>query len=303
MKMVVVLLVLVVALAFAAPASAWTWPVSGPVVRGYTFGDDPYASGQHRGVDIGASVWTRVRAPVSGVVAFRGFVPSGGYTVTIETVDGHSVTLQQLDEIEVVTGASLAEGVVIGIVGDSSDPTTRQPHLHLGVRVSAERHGYVEPLSFLEASDERVGSASVPTEASTPPESQTTALGAERLSDVSPIAEGATDVGAEFSNELGSAAATPSDVPGGAPPDIVEPAARFERVVGAGDGAPESVSADAAALLEPDEPSSAFRTETVIDDPMAEADSTVAVGSVLPGQDAGDLDPPRSSESEAAAQS
>ncbi len=35
-------------------AAAWTWPVSGEVITPYRNGTDPYASGQHRGIDIAA---------------------------------------------------------------------------------------------------------------------------------------------------------------------------------------------------------------------------------------------------------
>ena len=47
----------------AAPASAWTWPVEGPVMQPFSFGGDPYAGGQHRGIDVGAASNAPVRAP------------------------------------------------------------------------------------------------------------------------------------------------------------------------------------------------------------------------------------------------
>ena len=34
-------------------AQAWTWPIDGPVLRPFVFGSDPYAAGQHRGIDVG----------------------------------------------------------------------------------------------------------------------------------------------------------------------------------------------------------------------------------------------------------
>ena len=34
-----------------AGAPGWRWPVSGAVITGYRNGDDPYAGGQHRGID------------------------------------------------------------------------------------------------------------------------------------------------------------------------------------------------------------------------------------------------------------
>ena len=41
----------VVGLVVAPGAGAWAWPVDGPVLRPFVFGGDPYAGGQHRGID------------------------------------------------------------------------------------------------------------------------------------------------------------------------------------------------------------------------------------------------------------
>ena len=137
------------ALASASTASAWTWPIEGYVVRAFMLGDDPYAAGQHRGIDVAAGLGASVRAPIGGLVSFRGFVPSGGLTLTIETDEGHSVTLQQLAAISVAKGARVVEGATIGTVGASLDAVTTRPHVHLGIRASADRHGYIDPLTFL----------------------------------------------------------------------------------------------------------------------------------------------------------
>ena len=58
---------------------------------------DPYAGGQHRGVDIGGRVGARrASRPPAGTVSFAGAVPGGGRAVTIQTADGYAVTLLQL---------------------------------------------------------------------------------------------------------------------------------------------------------------------------------------------------------------
>ena len=133
-----------------AGALAWTWPADGPVLRPFSVGPDPYAAGQHRGVDIGAAAR---RAPCShppaGTVSFVGFVPGGGRAVTIATDDGYAVTLLQLGATSVERGSTLAEGTAVGVVGESSDAVTLQPHVHLGVRVAADPNGYVDPLGLL----------------------------------------------------------------------------------------------------------------------------------------------------------
>ncbi len=137
------------ALASASTVSAWTWPVEGSVVRAFVLGDDPYAAGQHRGIDVAAGLGASVRAPIDGLVSFRGFVPSGGLTLTIETDEGQSVTLQQLAAISVAKGARVVEGATIGTVGASIDAATTRPHVHLGIRNSGDRHGYIDPLTLL----------------------------------------------------------------------------------------------------------------------------------------------------------
>ena len=145
------LLVLVVTLflGLVPGARAWNWPVDGPVLRPFSLGDDPYAGGQHRGIDVGADVGAPVRAPASGTVSFSGSVPGGGGAVTIRTGDGYAVTLLQLGSRAVREGAVLEEGETVGTVGPSVDAVTRSSHVHLGVRVAADPNGYVDPLGLL----------------------------------------------------------------------------------------------------------------------------------------------------------
>ena len=92
-----------------------------------------------------------VRAPAAGVVSFVGPVPSGGRALTIQTADGYAVTLLQLGSVAVARGSSVAEGAVVGQVGESEDAVTTAPHVHLGVRVAAEPNGYVDPVLLLPA--------------------------------------------------------------------------------------------------------------------------------------------------------
>jgi hypothetical protein len=72
MKGLAMLLPVLVALQVGVqPALAWAWPADGPVLRPFVLGDDPYARGQHRGIDIGAPAGTPVRAPSSAPSASR----------------------------------------------------------------------------------------------------------------------------------------------------------------------------------------------------------------------------------------
>ncbi len=150
MKRVVALLPVLIAFqAGAPPALAWTWPADGPVLRPFVLGDDPYAAAQHRGVDVASPSGGLVRAPASGVVSFAGTVPGGGRTVTIQTADGYSVTLVHLGSIAVERDQTIAEGAGVGSAGRSGQAEHPEPYVHLGVRVTADPNGYVDPLGLL----------------------------------------------------------------------------------------------------------------------------------------------------------
>jgi MYXO-CTERM domain-containing protein len=146
-------LLLFVFLVWAPAAYAWSWPVQGPVVQPFVYEEShPYASGQHRGVDIGAdAAGETVQAPAAGTVSFAGTVATNGKSVTIETVDGYSVTLTHLGSIAVAEGATVAEQETIGTVGPSGTPEVGGPYVHLGIRLTADPNGYVDPLTLLPA--------------------------------------------------------------------------------------------------------------------------------------------------------
>src|SRR4051794_9016252 len=138
----------VAALAAAPVASAWTWPVDGLVLRPFSLGADPYAGGQHRGVDIGAVAGNAVRSPVAGRVSFAGTLPRYGRTVTIRA-DGFAVTLLHLGDLAVARDAQVAEGQTLAAAGSSGEVEHDTPYVHLGVRHAEDEQGYVDPLLFL----------------------------------------------------------------------------------------------------------------------------------------------------------
>jgi Peptidase family M23 len=150
MKRLVILLPVLLALQVGVqPALAWTWPVDGPVLRPFNLGADPYAGGQHRGVDIGATLGSQVVAPSEGTVSFAGTVAANGRCITIRTPDGYSVTLVQLGGLGVAKGDAITEGASVGTVGPSGEPGISQPHVHLGIRLTADPNGYLDPLALL----------------------------------------------------------------------------------------------------------------------------------------------------------
>ena len=153
MRYIAFLAVLVAALTLAPPAAAatdWAWPVRGDVVTPYKNGDDPYASGQHRGIDIAAPVGTRVGAAAGGRVTFAGVAGGNGLTVNVRTGDGrYDVSYLHLASAAVREGDHVDRGESLGAVGTSGSRSVERPHLHLGVRDAGDRHAYRDPLEFL----------------------------------------------------------------------------------------------------------------------------------------------------------
>ena len=155
MRSTALLAALVAALTLLSPSSAlastdWSWPVRGDVVTKYRNGDDPYAGGQHRGVDVAAPVGAPVVAATSGHVTFAGTAGSSGLTVTLRTSDGRfDLSHLHLSSVEVRKGAPVDRGDQIGAVGTSGRRSIEQPHLHFGVRAAGTDHAYRDPLDFL----------------------------------------------------------------------------------------------------------------------------------------------------------
>jgi peptidase M23-like protein len=143
-------------------ASAWSWPVQGPVLQPFSYDEShAYAAGQHRGIDIGAdAAGQTVVAPAAGTVTFAGTVPTNGQSVTIGTADGYSVTLTHLGSILVAKGATVAEHDPVGTIGPSGTPEASSPYVHLGIRVTGDPNGYVDPLGLLPPAAESGGTES-----------------------------------------------------------------------------------------------------------------------------------------------
>ena len=125
--------------------------MQGPVLQSFSYDEaDPYAAGQHRGIDIGAgAAGEPVVAPAAGTVSFAGTVPTNGKSVTIQTADGYSVTLTHLGAILVAKGSAIAERDSVGTVGPSGTTEVDGPYVHLGVRHTADPNGYLDPLTLL----------------------------------------------------------------------------------------------------------------------------------------------------------
>jgi murein DD-endopeptidase MepM/ murein hydrolase activator NlpD len=132
--------------AVPAPARAagdWTWPVVGPVSRGFDPPASPFGSG-HRGIDIAATVGTPVRTATSGTVTFAG--PVGGRLfVTVDHGAGLESTYSFLGSIAVRRGDVVSPGQLIARSGTGHAGGV-VPGLHFGVKLADT---YVDPLEYL----------------------------------------------------------------------------------------------------------------------------------------------------------
>jgi hypothetical protein len=147
----ILLWAVLLALTCAPGASAWAWPVDGPVLRPFVAEGDPYSGGQHRGIDIGAPTGSDVRSAATGVASYVGRLPHQGLCLTVRTADGYSVTLVHLGSIGVTTGTPVSEGDVVGTIGPSGDVEGTEPYVYLGIRLTADPNGYLDPLGLLPA--------------------------------------------------------------------------------------------------------------------------------------------------------
>jgi murein DD-endopeptidase MepM/ murein hydrolase activator NlpD len=131
------------AFASALPNGTWSWPVSGPVIRGFDPPDTPFGAG-HRGIDIAVAPGTPILAPEAGTVSFAGRV-GGELFVTIVHGGGLSSTYSWISAAAVRKGDVVSWGQTIGATG-TGHPGASVPHLHFGVKLDGE---YVDPSELL----------------------------------------------------------------------------------------------------------------------------------------------------------
>ena len=124
----------------AAGAGGLIWPVGGPITSpfGQRWGR------LHAGLDIGAAEGTPIRAAAAGRVALAG--PQGGYGnyTCVQHAGALSTCYAHQSGFAVSQGATVAQGQVIGYVGNTGN--SFGAHLHFETRVGGSP---VDPLGYL----------------------------------------------------------------------------------------------------------------------------------------------------------
>jgi len=119
-----------------ANAAPNLWPVEGHITGSFGERIDPF-NGEgafHSGVDISASVGSRVIAPADGFVTFADYYGGYGRAVILDHGRGISTRYGHLASFAVVAGQYIHRGDTIGYVGLSGRSTG--PHLHYEVRIN-----------------------------------------------------------------------------------------------------------------------------------------------------------------------
>lgn len=137
----------------AEPPRLTVDPVEGEVVAAFSVSElqyDPtFADWRiHDGVDIAAPLGTAVLAAAAGTVLSVTEDDLMGITMVIEHADGTQTTYANLDrETQVLSGAKVGAGEVIGAVGDTAlAESGRESHLHFSVSRDGDA---VDPMEYL----------------------------------------------------------------------------------------------------------------------------------------------------------
>lgn len=120
---------------------AFIWPTTENWLSGWD-----YRPPIHNGIDIAGSTGNAIFASDSGVVVFSGWSEYGfGNLIVLDHGTGWQSAYAHLDTVNVSCGQSVAQGTVIGSLGNTGNSTG--PHLHFELR--HESYGKVNPYDFV----------------------------------------------------------------------------------------------------------------------------------------------------------
>jgi len=100
-------------------------PVKGYVTRGLNL------ESNHYGIDIAAKFQDKIQAPSNGRVVFSGMSEDLGNTIIMNHPGGFVTVYAHNDSNLVVSGAEIAKGQIIALVGETGN--SQGPHLHFEI--------------------------------------------------------------------------------------------------------------------------------------------------------------------------
>ena len=134
---------------FTAPAGSplpFLQPVEGPLSS--SFGRRRVLNGEprspHSGLDIAADTGTPIVSPAPGTVTLTGDFYFNGNTVFVDHGSGLISMMCHLSRIDVIEGARIDRGDILGQVGATGRVTG--PHLHWSVSMNGNR---VDPVQVM----------------------------------------------------------------------------------------------------------------------------------------------------------
>jgi murein DD-endopeptidase MepM/ murein hydrolase activator NlpD len=118
------------------------WPVKGKIIKQFGISD----GFKNDGIDIAASMGSKVVAAYSGRVVFASELKGYGNTIIIQHNDKYTTIYANNKSNLVKKGASVKTGQLIAMAGNSSGVTSTIPHLHFQIR---EENQPRNPLFYL----------------------------------------------------------------------------------------------------------------------------------------------------------
>ena len=122
------------------------WPVRAPLSSYFGYRPNPFTGVRsfHAGIDIAAAPGVPIKAAIEGKVADEGYNTLFGNYVILNHADGLQTLYGHMTAYSVKIGQKVAQGAVIGTVGNTGYSTG--PHLHFGLFKGGAA---VNPLKYL----------------------------------------------------------------------------------------------------------------------------------------------------------
>jgi septal ring factor EnvC (AmiA/AmiB activator) len=121
---------------FEARKGRLMWPCDGEVVANFGVETHPRFGTiiRNHGIDIKTIPGTKIRAAANGVVSFAGALSGFGNCIVVSHGEGFYTLYGHLESMIAEKGYNVAEGLAIGVIGETSTPEGAVLHFEI-------RHG------------------------------------------------------------------------------------------------------------------------------------------------------------------